>query len=86
MKLCRGTHNNDTLKKTVDEESKSEDLSDYERDAGDSSRSALVSTRQHTRQVPVSAMACGRKSTLARTSTPNELMSAKKEVSVGVWR
>ena len=41
MKLRRGTHNND--KKIVYEESKSEDLSDYEdMDAGECSKSTIV--------------------------------------------
>ena len=57
MKLCRGTHINDTLKKTVDEESKSEDLSDYEdTDAGDSSKSTVVDAGRRTRRGPVSAV------------------------------
>ena len=74
-------------KKTVYEESKTENLIDYEvLDAGDSSKGAVVSTCRHTRRGPVSAQGRGHESIPSRTSTLNDLFSSKREVSIGVLR
>ena len=70
-----GTHN-ETLKKTVYEDSKDEYSDTEDSDAGNSTKGTVVSTGRRTGRAPESATARGHDDrTLARTSTPNDLMT-----------